>query len=388
MREMDYYQCKRHRLVGHLLNLGLLWAPMAWAADADTDDSLAKALIAAQQTRAASSALADPNAATTVNLPAPISAPATLSANTNNMMAPPAASTPLQVKAGPQLILPPLPAPSPSVGGATNNASTEQNAGASTFGTVFDPAFQDMTKKQFPLTPEQIKALRQIFQSTQRASVAPIEVPTPTLSSQTVSLSPGSVPPVIKMATGYVSSVVFVDETGQPWPVAAYSIGNPSAFNILWDNTSNLILIQSIGAYQSTNMAVRLVGLSIPVMLTIVSDQQKVDYRVDLRVAGRGPQAKKEMMAGDVSATDPVLMAFLDGVPPYGSERLRISGGPAEAWRYEDKIIVRTRLTILSPGWLATMASADGMHIYEMESTPLILGSQNGEPVTLKVEGL
>ena len=85
-----------------------------------------------------------------------------------------------------------------------------------TFGTVNDPAFQNVLKKQFPLTPDQIIRLREVMQDTQRATGAPLQPPTPTVSTQTVSLSPGTIPPVIRLATGYVSSIVFVDETGSP----------------------------------------------------------------------------------------------------------------------------------------------------------------------------
>jgi len=290
--------------------------------------------------------------------------------------------------------LPPLPAPQGAAPADTiavplaPQPATDGASSGNTFGTVFDPAFQNMTKKQFPLTPQQIKALRQIFQATQRASVAPSEAPTPTVSTQNVVLSPGSSPPVIKMATGYVSSVVFVDETGQPWPIAGYSIGNPTAFNIQWDQKGNVLMIQTVGRYESTNMAIRLVGLNIPVMLTIVSDQQKVDYRVDMRITGRGPNAKAPLIGGTIpDQPNPVLMAFLEGIPPEGSQMLAVTGGDAQAWQMDNVLYLRTRLSVLSPGWLATMSSADGVRVYEMGATPMILASQDGQMVTLKVEG-
>jgi len=299
--------------------------------------------------------------------------------------------------------LPPLPAPAgvspipisvapPSTNVQAGTAATGGADGAAavskTFGTVYDPAFQNMTKKQFPLTPQQIKALRQIFQATQRASVAPIEVPTPTVSTQNVILSPGAAPPVIKMATGYVSSVVFVDETGQPWPIAGFSIGNPGAFNIQWDQKGNVLMIQTVGRYESTNMAIRLAGLNIPVMLTIVSDQLNVDYRVDLRIAGRGPNAKAPLIGGTIpDQPNPLLMSFLEGIPPEGSQVLTVTGGEAQAWHKDNHLYLRTRLSVLSPGWLATMSSADGVRVYEMSNTPMILVSHDGQMITLKVEG-
>jgi intracellular multiplication protein IcmK len=254
---------------------------------------------------------------------------------------------------------------------------------------VNDPVFENVVKKQFPLTPEQITKLREVMQDTQRAAGAPLAPPTPTVSSQTVSLAPGTVPPVIRLATGYVSSIVFVDETGQPWPILGYSIGNPSAFNVQWDQKSNVLMMQGVGAYQSGNLAVQLSGLSMPVMVTIVNDQKVVDYRVDLRLQGRGPNARASLMSDAVPASaDPLLLNLLEGIPPQGSEPLTIKGGDAQGWLLNNTIYLRTRLTILSPGWNSTMTSPDGMKAYELNTTPMILASDQGQTVTLKVEGL
>ncbi len=261
----------------------------------------------------------------------------------------------------------------------------------STFGTARDPVFQNMIKKMYPMSPEQIQSLREADLNTQRAiaGAAPVDTPTPTLSSQTVSLSPGSVPPVIRLSTGYVSSVVFVDETGAPWPVGAYSIGDPNSFNIQWDTKSNLLLIQGQKPYATGNMAVRLQDMPTPVMLTLVTDQKNVDYRIDFRVQGRGPQALASIIGSSLPQNaDAILMNLLEGVPPQGSQPLHIVGGPAEGWLQGNTLYLRTSLTILSPAWIKTMTSADGTKVYQFNSTPMILASQGGQPLTLRIEGL
>lgn len=263
------------------------------------------------------------------------------------------------------------------------------SAPVNTFGTVNDPVFENVVKKQFPLTPDQITKLREVMQDTQRAAATPVQPPTPTVSTQTVSLAPGTVPPVIRLATGYVSSIVIVDETGQPWPIVGYSIGNPSAFNVQWDQKSNVLMMQGVGAYQSGNLAIQLSGHSMPVMVTIVNDQKIVDYRVDLRLQGRGPNARAALISDTMaSAADPLLLNLLEGIPPQGSEPLTIKGGDAQGWLLNNTIYLRTRLTILSPGWNSTMTSPDGMKAYELNTTPMILASDQGQTVTLKVEGL
>lgn len=260
----------------------------------------------------------------------------------------------------------------------------------SLFGTLQDPAFQNMTGKMFPMTADQIRALRDVYEATKRITAEPSRIPPrPVVSSQTVSLSPGTVPPVIRLANGYVTSVVFVDETGAPWPIAAYSIGNPQAFNIQWDNESNLLMIQGQGAYVTGNMAVSLAKLPTPLMLTIVSEQNVVDYRVDFRVQGRGPNANGSIIGSSLPQnSNQLLMNLLDGVPPGDARSLEITGGPAEAWLRGGTLFLRTPLTVLSPSWTATMTSPDGTKVYQMNPTPMVLVSDRGQSVVLKVKGL
>lgn len=255
---------------------------------------------------------------------------------------------------------------------------------------IDNKAFKDMTRNIYPLNPEQIVQLKQTYQTQEYAQASPVGVPPkPTATSQFVNLSPGSTPPVIRLSQGFVSSLVFLDSTGAPWPIQAYDLGDPSAFNIVWDKTSNTLMIQASKLYNYGNLAVRLRGLNTPVMLTLIPGQKAVDYRVDLRIQGYGPNAKSMPMeeALPPSAND-LLLHVLDGVPPAGSQRLVVSGGDARAWLFNEKMYVRTNLTILSPGWLASMTSADGMHAYEMQKSPVLLISWHGKVMQLKVEGL
>ena len=255
---------------------------------------------------------------------------------------------------------------------------------------VENKAFQDMTKSLYPLNNEQIVRLKQIYEDVEYAKASTAGTPPkPTATSQFVNLSPGSTPPVIRLAQGFVSSLVFLDSSGAPWPISAYDLGDPSAFNIQWDKTGNTIMIQAQKLYNYGNLAVRLKGLNTPVMLTLIPGQKAVDYRVDLRIQGYGPNAKSlPMEEGVPPSASEVLLHVLDGVPPPGSKRLIITGGDARAWLANDKMYVRTNLTILSPGWLESMTSADGTHAYEMQKSPVLLVSWHGKVMQLKVEGL
>ncbi len=252
-----------------------------------------------------------------------------------------------------------------------------------------DAAFNSMIQNTLPMSPAQILKLRSVYMASQFAAASsPVTPPRPTATSVFVDLAPGSTPPVVRLAQGFVTSLVFVDSTGAPWPIEAYDIGNPAAFNIQWDKVSNTLMIQSTVLYTYGNLAVKLRGLDTPVMLTLIPGQKAVDYRVDLRVQGRGPNARSYSSGESLPpSTSSDLLNVLDGVPPANSKALKVEGGNCQAWLSGDKMYVRTRLSVLSPGWVATLSSADGMHAYQMQQTPMLLVSQNGQVIQLKVEG-
>lgn len=310
----------------------------------------------------------------------------------------------IQPPPGPGLVPPPgnrraiplQPAAPPFVPsqGRANPVSPEQQTAGGTPGVVSeddirDQAFNAVVQNQLPMTPEQIQRLRQLFNESQFAATSmPGTPPRPAATSQMVNLAPGSTPPVIRLAQGFVTSLVFIDSTGAPWPIANYDIGNPTAFNIQWNKSDNTLMIQATTLYTYGNLAVRLQGLNTPVMLTLIPGQRAVDYRVDLRIQGMGPNASPIPVIGLPGTASPELLGVLDGVPPAGSTEIKVCGGGAQAWVRGDLLFVRTRYTILSPGWTATMSSADGTKAYQMSKAPLLLVAENGRVVQLKLEGL
>lgn len=250
-------------------------------------------------------------------------------------------------------------------------------------------AFSIMMQKNMPLTPQQVVQLHQQIDEAQRAAaVTPNIPPKPVSTTLMINLAPGTTPPAVRLAQGYVSSLVFVDSTGSPWPIAAFDIGNPKAVNMQWDGKSNILLMQAVTPYTSGNMVVRLVGLPTPITLQLVSGQREVDYRVDVHVSGIGPNTKELPLGTNLPmSANQLLLSVLDGVAPAGSKMLTVTGADAQAWLLGEKMYLRTRLTVLSPGWIGKMVSPDGMQAYELPKTSSVLISRYGEPAELKIGG-
>lgn len=252
-----------------------------------------------------------------------------------------------------------------------------------------DTAFGAMMQQNMPLSPGQVVQLHQQIDIAQRAAaVSPNIPPKPVSTTVMVNLAPGTTPPAIRLAQGYVSSLVFIDSTGAPWPIAAFDIGNPRAVNIQWDGKSNIMLLQAVTAYSNGDIVIRLVGLPTPITLEIVSGQRVVDYRVDLHVPGIGPNTKELPIGVNLpNSANQRLLGILDGIAPSGSRALTVQGADSQAWLAGEKMYFRTRLTVLSPGWIGKMVSPDGMQAYELPKTSSVLVSRYGEPVELKIEG-
>ena len=250
-------------------------------------------------------------------------------------------------------------------------------------------AFRSMMQQNMPMSPQQVVQLHQQIDTAQRAAAVPPNIPPkPVSSTLMVNLSPGTTPPAIRLAQGYVSSLVFIDSTGSPWPIAAFDIGNPKAINIQWDGKSNILLLQAFSPYNYGDIVVRLVGLPTPITLELITGQRVVDYRVDLHVSGIGPNTKELPIGTSLpNSANQLLLGVLDGVAPAGSKPLTVTGADCQAWLLGEKMYFRTRLTVLSPGWTGKMVSPDGMQAYELPKTSSVLVSRYGEPTALKVEG-
>lgn len=271
---------------------------------------------------------------------------------------------------------------------ATQSASNSQKTVRTPDIGVSDEAFANTVRNMLPLSPDQIRTLRKMFDDSQRAVAAAPGTPAkPTSASVMVNLSPGSTPPVIRLQSGFVTSLVFLDSTGAPWPIKAFDLGDPSSYNVQWDKKGNTLMLQALTQYKQGNLAVMLKDMNTPVMLMLMPGQNAVDYRVDLRIPGLGPEANP-ILNGLPSTASPELLSFLDGVPPQGAKALKISGGECQGWSLNGHVYLRTRLNVISPAWISTMSSPDGTHVYEMQNTPVVLTSARGKLVKLVIKGL
>lgn len=247
-----------------------------------------------------------------------------------------------------------------------------------------DEAFERALRETMPLTPGQIDIYRQQMDQTQRAIVRPVAPGRPVSRSLRLTLRPGEETPILRVQPGVVSTLTFSDVTGQPWPVLSVVTGNPGAYvaqSAGEQGRSNIIVLSAIQPWVPSNMVVTLVGHPVPVSVALQQGEPETDYRVDVLIAARGPNASQDLVGISTLAptNDSVMIAFLDGTPPNSAMRLRTTSSDVEAWRLEDRLFVRTRGDLMSPAYTATSSNISGVRVYELVETPVLIVSRDGQ---------
>ena len=264
-------------------------------------------------------------------------------------------------------------------------AATDEEAGAAVRG-------------QYPYTADQFRRGLEVGRAHQRAAAFARPVPPNVVRSIRIGLDAGSPVPVIRAVQGYSTAVVFLDLTGAPWPVRRVLMRKQ--FQAEGDDgkgAEHVVYIAPSGPFDHGNLSVELDGLDLPLSLAILVDDPEgppsaADFRIVVRVPRPGPHADPLAFArpGRFRAGDALLGAFGSGAPPPGAIALDLDGGDWRdaAWRYQDRVYLKTPRPLLAPGPLAFERGPDGDWIFELEDTPRLVLSDNGVPLRIRLVSL
>ena len=248
-----------------------------------------------------------------------------------------------------------------------------------------------MGREALPFTPEQIIALGRIFQET-RAAASEAPGVRPEARQQRIRIEPGTAEGAIEilLAHGYTTALSILDMTGEPWPIEEVLVDSrfvPQGMEDGERTASHILYLSPHERHLHGNAIVKLTGLAEPLALALVAGPGTVDFHVDLRIAGSGPNADPSHLVAPRAfhAGDEVLLDLLAGITPSSAARLRLSGGAASdrAWADDGDILLLTRALVLSPGPWAAERSADGRWAWRLPATPFALVSLDGREVRL-----
>ena len=245
-----------------------------------------------------------------------------------------------------------------------------------------------------PLTPDEIRRLRQEQADQDRAMATPGITAVPRISAQTVSLQPGASLPLVRTAVNWPATVSFIDSTGAPWKILGDPQSGSPDISVKWMPGTAFMVITAKRDFVNTLVTVGLEGLSVPLQISVMSGEPDtakktwtVDARLDLRVPRRGPGAAADAPSPTrIGLHDDLLQAFLDGVPPSGAKRLKTTGSVPDTavWQQGDDLYIRSRADIRDE-FDTTLSSADGTHLWKLPVTPRVAFSVDGRTEALSI---
>lgn len=237
------------------------------------------------------------------------------------------------------------------------------------------------------VSPEEIRRIKQIIEAQERAM---IEQKPPQMLTRTIRVSadPGAQVPTVDIVPGFVTTIIFTDSHGQPWPVVGHTVGNDRDFKTTAypvkdrPEMAHVLTISTTYPWISTSVSVSLEGLTVPITIMAKTNQAKSDGRIDMQVSGVGPNSSNIKKTNDIpsSVSDKTMMDFVDGVVPSSAKEVGLSnpGDNMRAWMYNGHLYVRARYVISSPGWLEKTTGVGGVNVYKMKPTSVILYARNG----------
>lgn len=256
------------------------------------------------------------------------------------------------------------------------------------------------------MTPEEIIRFKKLIDSQQRAAAQPIKDMELVNSQITMDTSPGAEIPVIRTAEGNVSTLIFLDRYGQPWPISFIKPGgskfeikkvlNDSGLEEQKDMSSAITIVPN--GYYNTNISLFLKGMSTPLIFKVVTGKDKVDSRVDVRVNTLGPASKSMVAASNMARSnsfsqelptyDSALLSILGGVAPEGFHHKRLKNRLGDSYWKDGKMYLVTAAKVTRPNSRNNkiMKSGDGTFIYEVDEVSLALFLINGKLEEVEVK--
>lgn len=295
----------------------------------------------------------------------------------------------------------------------SNNLNILEAASLDLPGGSYDTRIEKQKKitelENLQMTPEQVRSIKGMLLDQARSASTPYPTTAiPVTRSLGVKFESGLTPPIIRLSANMLTTIVFTDGAGNPWNIESVAL-NRQLFSDGADVKSgsqvpesqssgdkptnlvrNILSIEPLNPVAYGNVIVTLEAFDKPVILMLATGQQEVDMRVDARISGINPnRINKSNFNTNMSTTmDETVLLFVDGTPPEGVERMKVSSNSINAWRFNDELVVRTNKTILYPAYKSSVTSSSGISVYrfDVENQSVTISDMNGQPLTIYIE--
>lgn len=260
--------------------------------------------------------------------------------------------------------------------------------------------FQGLLRQLFPLTPEQLQEVRRRDEEFRLLAARPPSGIVYRSVLRRIGVDPANAATraqQLRLAIGNVTTLVFADSAGNPWPVRSVTVGSPQGYQaqILGeDGRQHMVVVSPLtDRIVQANLMVALAGLNVPLVFSVEGAplSGEVDYMVEVVVSGRGPLAEPltnvlERPLPDVA--DRGMQGFVDGVVPGEAVRVATDRGDVAAWLWRGKMVVRTGFEVLAPRPSARVRHVSGIGVFVFDrpaSSLLVVETSTGRTLSVAV---
>lgn len=254
---------------------------------------------------------------------------------------------------------------------------------------------QSALDQTVPLSPDEVRKLLKELAARNQAGLENLSgkpAAKPVTSVETLDLSPGATPPVVRVAMGQGAVISFSDAAGRPWMIVDDINFNASAYEVRLIGP-HLYTIK-LNRPGPANITVVLKDLPRPVVITALPATDEADYLKEFTVprflGGQAPPTVAAGVTGGALALNaPELLNFLYRTPPREAKPLGVLGlQGVMAWQNTPStMVVRTSGLLVIPAWKRRHSSTEGVAVYEVPLSPVITIAQDGLQHRVSVNG-
>ena len=260
---------------------------------------------------------------------------------------------------------------------------------------MIDGGVKEQQDMVLPFIPKQIESYKEHLDSTKRSIVE--EKPQTNTGIRNLKLEASAEIQEILLTPGYITSLVFYDSTGEPWPITSCSVGNKNSFTVIVPEglmPGNMINIQGVQKFANSNIVLTLKDFSLPIVMNLQTTGMKgegaiTDSMISFRANRMGPNARHPLMGRPIQTSiNQTMMTFLNGVPPKEAESIASVSEreDMDMWRYNGSLYLRTYSPLVWPAMDLIVNGSEGLILYMLPDVPNIIVSVDGKKISLDIE--
>jgi len=242
-----------------------------------------------------------------------------------------------------------------------------------------------------PITPDQIMEYKKKVDIGKKAAATPVNGKIKLINKTVpIILGKSDYDKTIYLSKGFVTTIVFLDVKGNPWPVKVAVKGDGDKISTTRTD-KHIIFMSTSSSYSDTNMAFVLEGINIPINFRIVTNTNKANEKIEVILQDLGPEAKKESFVEEskLATVNNEMYNFLDMLPPEKATEVKLTGFHANAWVFNGNLYIRTAdADLISPAYApgGVVENGDNAKVYRLSYSPFVMFSYNGRVYQASIE--